>query len=103
VPKGASGRFTATGVEKNGKETFTWRLTFSGLSGKAIAAHIHLAPVGKPGPIRIPLCGPCTSGAHGTAVIGLALEKALEAGKTYVNVHTVKNPAGEIRGQVMED
>ena len=29
-----------------------------------------------------------------------AVIKALEAGKAYVNVHTAKNPAGEIRGQV---
>jgi hypothetical protein len=26
--------------------------------------------------------------------------KALEAGRGYVNVHTKKNPAGEIRGQL---
>jgi len=25
---------------------------------------------------------------------------ALEAGRAYVNVHTAKNPAGEIRGQI---
>jgi hypothetical protein len=25
---------------------------------------------------------------------------ALEAGRAYVNVHTARNPAGEIRGQI---
>jgi hypothetical protein len=36
----------------------------------------------------------------GTATISEKIVAQLEAGKTYVNVHTTKNPAGEIRGQV---
>jgi hypothetical protein len=100
VPKGASGKFRSTGREKAGKETLTWKLTFHNLSGRATAAHIHLGKRGKPGPVALTLCGPCKSGAHGTAKIAEKLDKALESGKAYVNVHTVKNPNGEIRGQI---
>ena len=48
VPAGATGGFTGTAVElANDKARVTWKLTFSQLSGKAIAAHIHLGKVGK--------------------------------------------------------
>ena len=30
----------------------------------------------------------------------LDLVAQMEAGQTYVNVHTVENPGGEIRGQI---
>jgi hypothetical protein len=41
--------------------TMTWQLTFSGLTGPANAAHIHIAPRGQPGGVAVPLCGPCQS------------------------------------------
>ena len=47
----------------------------------------------------VPLCGPCKSGATGTATISKAVIAALESGGAYTNVHTAKNAAGEIRGQ----
>ena len=90
------GLFTGTLVGR----TLTWKLTFSHLTGPAAAAHIHLAPVGKPGNVVVPLCGPCRSGAHGTAKLTAADVKALGSHRLYVNVHTAKNPAGEIRGQL---
>ena len=36
----------------------------------------------------------------GKVTVKKDIADALERGKTYVNVHTAKNPAGEIRGQV---
>lgn len=95
---GGTGSFAATLVEKGGK--LTWKLTFGGLSGPALAAHIHLGKPGTAGPVAVPLCGPCKSGAHGTAQIPASLVKAIGAGGAYVNVHTAKNQAGEIRGQI---
>jgi hypothetical protein len=92
----ASGRFTAT---LSGSK-LTWKLTFKHLTGTATAAHIHLGKRGSPGPVSVPLCGPCKSGASGIAVVKSSLVSAMKKGDTYVNVHTVKNPAGEIRGQV---
>ena len=35
-------------------------------------------------------------------VANARLEKAMEDGDIYVNVHTVQNPGGEIRGQLFE-
>jgi CHRD domain len=101
VPKGtklgASGRFTAT---LKGTE-LTWRLTFTHLSGPATAAHIHKGLRKVAGPVVIPLCGPCTSPVTGGPTTLTADQvKDLLSGKYYVNVHTAKNPGGEVRGQI---
>lgn len=92
----AAGRFTAS----PSGTILKWTLTFSHLTGPATAAHIHLGVKGKSGPVLIPLCGPCKSPAHGTARFTHAELTKMLAGKTYVNVHTAKNPNGEIRGQL---
>jgi hypothetical protein len=93
---GAAGHFTAT---LNGT-TLKWTLTFRNLSGPATAAHIHTAPRHVAGPITVPFCGPCTSPVSGTTVLTADQVKDLLAGKDYANVHTAKNPGGEIRGQI---
>ncbi len=101
APAGAGGAFTAKTVEaKAGGGTFTWKLTFHGLSGAAVAAHVHLGKKGVAGGVAVSLCGPCKSGMTGKTKITAAIETALETGKAYVNVHTAKNPGGEIRGQI---
>jgi len=96
APRLAGGTFTGT---LDGT-TLKWDLRFHNLSGNATAAHIHMGAKGKPGPVIVPLCGPCKSRMSGTARLTSAQVSALAAGKTYVNVHTVKNAAGEIRGQL---
>ena len=102
-PKGAgraAGRFTATAVKTGSSAVLTWRLTFSKLSGRAVAAHIHLGRRGAAGPVAVTLCGPCRSGAAGRSTVTGSVLAALEAGGAYVNVHTPRNPAGEIRAQI---
>ena len=104
APKGdvsnAHGTFTAT-LTKNGTGgELSWRLEFSNLSGNAIAAHIHVGAAGVAGPVRVPLCAPCTSGVTGTATVTAEVMDAIQNGRAYVNVHTPTNPAGEIRDQV---
>lgn len=94
--KTAKGLFTAKLVGRK----LTWKLTFSGLTGKAMAAHIHMGKTGVAGPVLVPLCGPCKSGAHGSTSVSSAVKRALTHHKAYVNVHTAKNPNGEIRGQI---
>jgi hypothetical protein len=100
APAGAGGGFSAKSTETTAKTTIHWVLRFHGLSGKAMAAHVHLGKKGKAGPVAIALCGPCKNGQSGTVKITSAIETALESGGTYVNIHTAKNPAGEIRGQL---
>ena len=99
-PSAASGAGGFTATISGGR--LTWKLTFSKLTGPATGgAHIHLAPRGKANPKpAIALCGPCRSGQTGTSVVPKAVERAIASGRAYVNVHTKKNPNGEIRGQI---
>jgi hypothetical protein len=101
VRPGATGTFTGTAVElASDKARLTWRLTFSKLTGRADAAHIHIGKQGKAGNVMVALCGPCSSGKRGSATITHAQLNTIRAGRAYVNVHTKKNPPGEIRGQL---
>jgi CHRD domain len=54
----ARGTFTASVDASATGATVAWELTFSGLTGTAVAAHIHTAARGTPGPVSVPLCGP---------------------------------------------
>jgi hypothetical protein len=100
APAAAGGSFSATVTEIGKKSSVKWTLTFHGLSGKALAAHIHLAKPGAAGPVIVPLCGPCRSGMTGRGTMTHDQGEMLERGLGYVNVHTAKNKGGEIRGQL---
>jgi hypothetical protein len=68
----------------------SWKVTYSGLSGPATAAHFH---------------GPAEAGKNGGVAIATLTDAQaadLTSGKYYVNIHTAANPGGEIRGQVMK-
>jgi hypothetical protein len=80
--------------------TLKWKLTYAKLTGPATMAHIHMAARGKSGDPVVTLCTPCTSGVTGTATLTAAELSAFKKHLLYVNVHTDKNPAGEIRGQL---
>ncbi len=103
-PKGnvarARGTFVATAAKEGTTGAVTWRLTFSRLTGPALAAHIHIGRAGRAGRVAVPLCSPCRNGQHGSAVLDAATLVALETGRAYVNIHTRRNPAGEVRGQI---
>ena len=64
------------------------------------ASHIHLAAAGEIGAIIYPFT-PFSSSMSGTLTITTADADNLEQGKLYVNVHSVANPGGEIRGQIL--
>lgn len=96
----AAGVFSATITERRGKATIRWTLTFRRLSGAAVAAHIHRGAAGVGGPVVVPLCAPCRNGQNGRRVVDEDIVAPFAGGGYYVNVHTAKNQAGEIRGQL---
>ena len=116
------GSFSAELAKGGASLSFT--LQYSGLTGDATFSHIHLGmPATTGGPIAF-LCGgggqpACPTGTSATItgtidasrVVGPAaqgiepgefddLVAALQAGATYVNVHTAAFPPGEIRGEI---
>ncbi len=82
-------------------KTFTYNVTYSGLTGPAIAAHFHgpAAPGANAGPV-IPLTS-LASPVDGSATLTDAQIADLEAGKWYFNIHTAAHKGGEVRGQLM--
>jgi len=114
----------------SGATEATYTLSYSGLSGDALFAHIHLgargtnggvivflcdAPGGAPAPAGTPACpgasGIVSGSLNAASVVGPAAQgiaagewtefvAALRAGFTYANAHTTLFPGGEIRGQV---
>ncbi len=93
---GERGRFLGRVIGRK----LIWKLTFRKLTGRATQAHIHLGKRGVAGKVIVALCGPCKSGIRNIITISESAEKAITTGKAYVNVHTARNPKGEIRGQV---
>ena len=102
VPANASaGTGTADIDYDAATKKLTWKLTYSGLSGPATAAHFHgPAEAGKNAGVAVAIPGASSSPAEGSATLTDAQAADLMAGKYYVNVHTAANPGGEIRGQV---
>jgi len=84
-----------------GKHRVCYTLTVSGL-GPVTASHIHIAPVGVPGPVVVPLDPPTTGTSSGCADVTreLALDLIRNPTAYYVNVHTTEFPAGAIRAQL---
>jgi hypothetical protein len=85
--------------------TVEWKLVANNLPGAPVAAHIHLAPKGTPGPVIQPL-PPSPGQENGVIGQGSFTSPALLAAirlnpsAYYVNVHSTVCAAGVIRGQL---
>jgi CHRD domain len=109
--KNVAGVGTATIVKSAGTYTFT--ITFSGMSGPLTGAHIHgPATAGVNANIIVPFstAGAGTSGTltgtftstNTAAISNDSLDVLMRTGNAYVNLHTAANPGGEIRGQLTQ-
>ena len=109
----ATGSATVTIDDAN--STITFSVTVTDLLSPTMA-HIHVGGTGVAGPIALSLlatppavgvfAGVLASGtAAGSAVVGgetfATLAAKIRSGDAYINVHTVANPTGEIRGQLV--
>jgi hypothetical protein len=112
------GRFQLDESKDGASAEYTLRVT----GGERITqAHLHCAPAGANGPVVVFLAGLHEAGwdvdgkwiSNATvtndnvvdAQCGATLSDVLEQariGNVYANVHSVKHPAGVIRGQLME-
>lgn len=81
--------------------TVTMFVFAEGLSGAAIAAHIHVGAVGVAGPVLIPLTI-AGNVMTGSGTLTAAQVTTIKTGGMYFNVHTAANGNGEIRGQVLQ-
>ena len=100
-PNASTGTGTADIDYDAATKKLSWKLTYSGLSGPATAAHFHgPAEPGKNAGVAVAIPNAIEDPAEGSAILTDAQAADLMAGKYYVNVHTAANPGGEIRGQV---
>lgn len=100
-PNASAGSGTADVAYDTQSKKLSWKVSYSGLTGPATAAHFHgPAEPGKNAGVMIPIQNITTSPAEGSATLTDAQAADLMAGRLYVNVHTAANPGGEIRGQV---
>ena len=101
-PKESPGHGKLDAKYDTSSKMLQWKVTYADLTGPASMAHFHgPAPAGKNEGVIIPIdASKLPSPIEGSATLTDAQEKDLLAGNWYFNVHTAKNPGGEIRGQV---
>jgi len=92
-----------------GSANVCWDLTYNGIDGTPVAAHIHAGGPGVNGPIVVPAPGVSFTNLGANSSSGCmdtnaaAVEAIMAASQDfYVNVHTALFPNGAIRGQLSE-
>lgn len=102
--KDSQGKGEVTATLDTETKVFQYHVNFSDLTGPATAAHFHgPAGVGVNAKPTVPLKSPVESPLSGEATLRDEQIKELLEGQWYFNVHTAKNPGGEIRGQLVRE
>ncbi len=78
-----------------------YRVTYANLDSTFLAAHFHLGAAGVNGPVVMPITTFAGNTAQGTwSDVPDSLIDQMLMGNIYINIHSKKYPAGEIRGQL---
>ena len=93
------------------QEKLKFRVVVNGLSGAITGAHFHIGAVGANAPVALNLISFLTgnvlegeiSSTGTNPQLTPTLLAALVQGGVYINFHTVGNPGGEIRAQVLPE
>ena len=97
----SDGSGTASVIVNPGQKRICYDLRVANIDA-ATAAHIHEAPVGVAGPVKVTLDPPSDGDSSGCVDVSraLALEILKRPADYYVNIHNPAFPAGAIRGQL---
>jgi CHRD domain len=86
------------------RDTVCFLARWAGIDGTVVAAHIHVAPAGAPGPVVVPLFAGSFEGSDMTrgcvAANGWADDILANPSAYYLNIHSTVYPAGAIRAQL---
>jgi uncharacterized protein (TIGR03118 family) len=104
IPAVTTSSATGTGAFSLEGSNLSYYISFSGLSGPAIAAHLH-APANATNNtgVMIPFSPPSASAGVISGTVAMTPDQITNFvnGLCYANIHTTLNPGGEIRGQVI--
>jgi len=86
------------------RDTVCFLARWTGIDGTVVAAHIHLAPEGSPGPVVVPLFAGTFEGSDMTrgcvSANGLADDILADPSDYYINIHSSVYQPGAIRAQL---
>ena len=86
------------------RDTVCFLARWTDIDGTVVAAHIHVAPEGSPGPVVVPLFAGTFEGSDMlrgcVSDAGWADEILADPSDFYINIHSTVYPAGAIRAQL---